>query len=96
MGLYERLLGIEDPRLPVHRLRAVAAEWKRTRLTSAQARAILDLTVAEATELQTLVNRIGTTGTTLTAQEIEDVLFLAERRIPPYDTVVAVKTRFGV
>jgi hypothetical protein len=96
MGLYERLLRIEEPRISVHQLRAVAAEWKRARLTNAQARTILSLTAAEATELQTLVNRIGTTGSSLTAQEIEDVLFLAERRIAPYDTVAAVKTRFGV
>jgi hypothetical protein len=96
MGFYERVLRLEEPSLAVHLIRGVSAEWKRGQLTNAQARTILSLSVAEALELQTLVNRIDAAENPLTAQEIEDVLFLAERRFAPYDTVAALKTRFGV
>jgi hypothetical protein len=96
MALYERFMGLEFPRIPVHQFRGVAAEWKRGEITSAQARTALGLSVAEAVEAQTLVDRVDAAVDPLTTQEIEDVLFLAEQRIAPYDTVAAVKARFGV
>lgn len=94
MGIYDRLLQLQEPRIPVHLFVAVAAEWAKGNMTNTQARTALALSVAEGNEAQTLVGRV--TGGFVTRTELHDVLLISETRIPPYDTVVAVKTRLGV
>ena len=63
MGLYERLMGVEDPRIPVHQFQAAAAEWARGSITGAQANTLIaatgaPLTGPEQTEAQALVNTV--------------------------------------
>jgi hypothetical protein len=58
MGLYERLLGLEEPGLSVHGFHALLGEIERGKLTAAQAATALGLTAAEQTEAQTLIGRI--------------------------------------
>jgi len=58
MGLYERLLRLEEPRIAGHGFAAILGEVQRGRLTVAAAATTLGLSGAETTELQTLVNRI--------------------------------------
>jgi hypothetical protein len=94
MGFYERLMDLEDPRIPVHAFMAVVAEFKRGRLTQPQAVALLGLSAPEQTEAAALITRV--TNNLLTAIEIHDVLLLAEGRYAGYDTVALVKTRLGV
>jgi hypothetical protein len=109
MGLYERILRLEEPKLPVHAFQSVAAEWARGNLTGAQANTIigaltgvpLDATaVAEATALVATVPT-GSTATNkadraLRLNEIDQVLLLADAKAPGYDTVAALKARLGV
>jgi hypothetical protein len=94
MGLYERLLRLEDPPIPVHQFIAAAAEVSRGTMTNLQARTALNLSGAEGTEANALIARV--TSAALSRVEIHDVLLLAELRIPPFNTVAAVKTRLGV
>lgn len=97
MGLYERILGTEQPRVRVHQLRGCIAEFKRGHMTALQARTGLDLLDAAGTaDVTALIARVGNGVGEMNAQEVEDVLFLLERAIAPYDNVAAVKTRFGV
>lgn len=109
MGLYERILRLEEPRLPVHAFQSVAAEWARGRITGTEANAIigaltgapLDATAQQ--EAVALVNTVPTGSTTankadraLRLNEIDQVLLLADAKAPGYDTVAALKTRLGV
>jgi len=94
MGLYERLLRLQEPRIPVHQFVACAAEVSRGNMSSVQARNAMNLSAAEGTEANALIARVMSAA--LSRVEVHDVLMLAELRIPPFDTVAAVKTRLGV
>ena len=105
MGLYERLMGVDpNPRIPIHYFISGLAEFGRGRITAAQAEAIVTqatgvpLTAAEVTEAQTLLGTIsGSAAAKLArAQEINDVLIIAEQQLAPYDTPAAVRARLGV
>lgn len=93
MALYERLMGLADPKLPVHQFYSMAHEVVRGKFTGAQAGAIFGLDANELTEAQTLIGRV--TGGQLTAEEVHQVLCLAEMRLG-YMTVAEVKARLGV
>lgn len=108
MALYERLMGWTDleDKLPVHQFTATLREFGRSRLTGAQAQAVVSaiggapLTAGEITEAQTLLATVTAAGNA-TARlarvvEIDDVLLLAERRAPGYDTPALIRTRLGV
>lgn len=100
--LYERLTGLGLPliqsggslKLPIHQFCSYLAERRRGRVTNAQVIAAFTLSAEDQAELVTLWNVIN--AGTLTAAEVEDVLRIAEERLSPYDTVVAVRTRLGV
>lgn len=94
MGIYERLLRLQEPRIPVHQFIAACAEVSRGNMSNVQARTALNLSAAEGTEANALIARV--TSAALSRVEIHDVLLLAETRTPPFDTVAAVKTRLGV
>lgn len=106
MGLYERLLGTEGAKIPVHGFQAALAEFGRGKINGTQAQAIIEslsgepLTPAEVTEAQTLLSTVtnagGATAKLARVKEIEDVLVLAEPLSPGYDTPAQVKTRLGV
>lgn len=106
MGLYERLMGEGEDvaKVPVHQFVSTLAEYGRGVLTGAQAQAIIiavsgaPLTAGEVTEAQALLATItGTTTAKLARVKlIDDVLLLAESRVPGYDTPAAVRTRLGV
>lgn len=111
MGLYERILEIDpvNPKIPIHAFQAIVAQWAKGGMTLAQARdgiTIISgapLTAAEEAEVQTLVNSVPTGGTTanqaarsLRMAEIDQVLLLADSKVPPFDTVAGIKARLGV
>lgn len=109
MGLYERILRLEEPKLPVHAFQAVAAEWARGQITGAQANTILEaltgapLDATAQAEATALVNTVPTGATAtnkadraLRLHEIDQILLLADAQAPGYDTVAALKTRLGV
>lgn len=94
MGLYERLMGIEEPKIAIHGLFAVISEYRRSKITANQGGAILGLNPAERAELGTLIGRVDSGQ--LTAAEVHDVLIAGELRYAGYDAVASVKTRLGV
>lgn len=111
MGLYERLLGIdqENPKIPIHTFQAIVAQWAKGGMTLAQARAGVTLvsgsplTAAEEAEVQTLVNSVPAGSTTaiqaaraLRMVEIDQVLLLADAGVAPFDTATGIKNRLGV
>ncbi len=94
MGLYERIMGLENPRIPAHQLQAMLAERRRGNVTNNQVGNAFGLSPAEAAEVGTLVQRV--IDGAVEVKELDDVLLLASSRTPPYNTVNAVKTRLGV
>lgn len=108
MALYERLMGWTeaDRKIPVHQFTATMCEFGRSRLTGAQAQAIINaisgepLDAASVTEATTLLATITSAGNATArlarAREIDDALLLAETRAPGYDTPALVRTRLGV
>jgi hypothetical protein len=58
MGLYERLLGLEQPRLSVHLFSGLIGEWERGFMTGAEVSQQLGLSPAEEAEAITLIGRI--------------------------------------
>jgi hypothetical protein len=93
MGLYERILRVEEPKLPVHQLIAAMQEHRAGRLTTNQVRTAFNLTASEGQELITLRDRVVSGA--LTTEEVERVLYLAESGMF-YATVALLKTRLGV
>lgn len=93
MALYERLMGFGEPKLPVHQFYALCHEVVRGEVTAAAAVAAINLDAGEQVEAQALIQRV--TGGQLTAEEVHQVLCLAEFRMI-YTTVAEVKTRLGV
>lgn len=101
--LYERLLGLQEPKIPIHTFFSVMQEFALGNMTGAQASAAFNLDASEQAEATTLLNKILTEAATngaiarrVKALEYENVLIVAESLIPPYNTVAAVKTRLGV
>lgn len=91
MGLYERLLQLEEPRIPLHLFQALVGERARGRLTAKQAhdaiaaRSGAPLTPAEQAEFQALVATVPPATTTaskverlLRLQEIDQVLLIVD------------------
>ena len=109
MPLVERLLGLEEPKIPIHAFQAVVSEWAKGKLTAAQAQTALTwnsgapLDQASIDETLALVNTIpaGTTTAQQAARalrliEIDQVLLLADTLTPPYDTAASVRARLGL
>jgi len=91
MGLYERLKGVEEPKLSVHRFVAAAAEVARGKVSATTAANALGLSQAERTEANTLITLVQ--NGTLNRPEVHDVLLLLEAG--DY-SVAQTKTRLGV
>ena len=96
MGLYERLLRLEEPRISMHAFPAIIGELRRGRVTEATIISQFGLDVTAQLELATLVARF-TNGVPLTPAELHDVCLIADNKgIPAYKTVTALKNRLGV
>jgi hypothetical protein len=103
VSIYDRVLGVEKPRIPVHQFQAILAEFARGRLTGAQAQAAVEqisgepLDQAEVAEAQTLLATFtgSATAKLARAKEVDDVLLLASMLVQ-YDTSASLKARLGV
>ena len=107
-GLYERLMGWteDDAKIPVHQFQATLAEFARGVITGPQAQSVIaalsgaPLTAAEVTEAQTLLTSVTNAGNAAArlarAKLVDDVLLLAETRVPGYDTPTLIRSRLGV
>jgi hypothetical protein len=109
MGLYERLLGIELPKIPIHQFQSIVAEYARGRITGTQANDLIEemtgvrLDAGAAIEIQTLVDTfpVGTTALitanrAIRTHEVDQVLLLADKKLAGYNTAALLKTRLGV
>jgi hypothetical protein len=96
MGLYERILRLEEPKIPVHAFMAAMAEIRRGHGTRNQFVTIFQLDAAAQADLDVIITRFSG-GNPLTGVELHDVLLLADAKaVPVYKTVAALKTRLGV
>lgn len=95
MGLYERLLRIEEPKIPAHQFMAALGEIKRGHVTAQQVATSFELNVDEQTEAATLFARFNDLVDPLTSVELHEVLLLAEQG-RAYATVTGLTTRLGV
>lgn len=58
MGLYERLLAQEFPRIPVHTFSGALSEWERGKMSQAQVVAAFGLSASEEAQAVTLKNKL--------------------------------------
>lgn len=103
MALVERLMGLEEPKIPVHDFFAAAGEIVDGFLTAAQVKTALGLDAAASTEFDALA-ATAPTGSTATAlankalwvERMHRVFILAEAGYSPYDTPAEVRNRLGI
>lgn len=91
MGIYERMAGVEAPKLPVHTFTAACAEVARGGVSANTASQRLSLNAQEKQEANTLIGRVQ--GGQITRELVEDVLLLLE---VTFYSVSEAKTRLGV
>lgn len=109
MALIERLMGLEDPRIPVHQFQAIAAERARGNISPAQAQAAIEassgapLDSGEVAEALALIATVPTGSTAdekasraLRLFEIDQVLLMASQQLAPYNDPAVVRTRLGL
>lgn len=94
MGLYERLIGTEEPKIHVASFATMLTDRRRNRVTRQQVIDAFTISAGEETELDALIARMA--ANRISGTEVREVLDQAEHEMAPYDTVAAVKTRFGV
>jgi len=103
MALVERLMALEEPRIPVHVFFAAQSEIIRGALTVAQVKSFLNMDVAAKTEYDLLV-ATAPTGTSATAlankalfvDKLHSIFMLAEGRYPQYSTPSEVRAKLGI
>lgn len=94
MALYERILRLEEPHIPVHAFMAAMAEQRRGRVTGAQVATAFELDASAQQDAIALQNRFSG-GNPITGVELHDILLLADAGLA-YTTVAALKNRLGV
>lgn len=103
MALVERLMNLEQPRIPVHDFFAAGHEIVMGRVTVAQVKTFLAMDAAAQAEMDAIV-ALAPTGTSALAtaqkaqyvESLHSVFLLAESRYPGYDTPAAVRTKLGI
>ena len=103
MALVERLMGLEEPKIPVHDFFAAAMEIIAGRLTTAQVKTALALDAAGQSEFDTLA-ATAPTGTSATAlankalwvHSMHSVFVLAEGGYAGYNTPANVRSKLGI
>lgn len=99
MGLYDRLLGTEAPRISIHVFGAVLQERALNNITTQQIINAFGLDATAQTELTALFSSLPNNATTAQkfqrAIEVENVLIIASAGLA-FTTVAAIKTRLGV
>lgn len=103
MALVERLMRLEEPKIPVHFFFAAQSEVIAGRITIAQVKAFLNMDVACAAEYDALA-ATAPTGSTSTAlankalfiEKIHAIFILAEGLYPGYSTAAEVRTKLGI
>lgn len=104
MALVERLMGDEEPKIPVHDFFAAQSEIIAGRLTVAQVKNALNMDAAAQAEYDALI-ALAPTGTTALAtalkqqyiNSIHGIFILAEsKKYAGYDTAAGVRSKLGI
>jgi hypothetical protein len=103
MALVERLMGLEEPKIPVHDFFAAQQQVIKGNITVTQVKSFLNMDAACAAEYDALV-ALYPTGTTAAAyfnktqyiQDSHSVFLLAENRYPGYSTPAEVRAKLGI
>lgn len=103
MALVERLMGLEEPKIPVHDFFAAQQQVTKGNITVANVKSFLNMDAAAAAEYDALV-ALYPTGTSAAAyfnktqyiQDCHSVFILAEERYPGYDTPANVRAKLGI
>lgn len=76
MALLDRLLNLEDPKIPTHQFMAALAEYKRGAIAKQNVVDAFDLSIDEATALQAWLDNLD--SDTVNRAMIHDILLLGE------------------
>ena len=103
MALVERLMFLEEPRIPTHTFFAANHERIEGRLTRQQVIDLFTMDAATITEYDTLAataptgtNTLATALKALFIEKIHAVFILTGARAPGYDTPAAVRAKLGI
>ena len=94
MPLIERVMGLEEGKIPVHDLAAALGERLRGKLTNAQLDGMFEMDNPTRSELATLRQLVNSGARS--PEEVEQVLVLAERERPGYSTPTEVRSKLGL
>jgi hypothetical protein len=103
MALVERLMGLEEPKIPVHTFFAAQSEVIRGAVTVAQVKTYFAMDAAAQAEYDSLV-ATAPTGSTATAlankalfmEKVHAVFILAEDVVTQYTTPAEVRSKLGI
>lgn len=95
MPFYERLIGIEEPKIAVHQYVAAVHESQRGKLSKQTIADLFLLDADEKVESDRLADRFVAVVSPITGEETQEILLLAEARLM-YNTVESLKARLGV
>jgi hypothetical protein len=103
MALVERLMGLEQPKIPVHDFFAAGHELVMGRLTVAQIKTALGMDAAAQAEFDSLV-ALAPSGTSALAtaqkaqyvESLHSVFILAEGGYAGYNTAAGVRSKLGL
>lgn len=102
MALVERLMGIEEPRIPVHQFFAAVGEVVQGNITGAQVKSFLNMDAAAQAEWDAMAaTQPGPVANkAVWVSHIHAVFLLAETwetgPIPGYSTPAEVRTKLGI
>jgi hypothetical protein len=104
MALVERLMGLQSPKIKVHKFFAAQSELDIGALTVAGIKSFLEMDAATAAEYDSLIATAPTGGTTANqlsraryVQRMHAVFILAEGSdIPGYSTPAEVRAKLGI
>lgn len=101
--LIERLIGLEEPKIPVHAFFSAVQEYAIGTITGQQVVEAFDLNAEEANEALAIYDRImaepesdGGMLRRLKGMELENVLILAESGVLDFVTPEIVRARLGI
>jgi hypothetical protein len=103
MALVERIMGLEEPHIPVHDFFSAQSEVARAALTVAQVKSFLQMDVPTAAEYDVLI-ALAPVGATTAARlnrldyinQMHSVFILAEKQYPQYSTAAEIRLKLGI
>lgn len=103
MALVDRLMGLEEPHIPVHDFFAAQSEVAAGRLTVANVKTFLQMDAAASAEYDSLI-ALAPTGNTTAARlgrldyinQMHAVFILSEKRYPQYSTPAEIRIKLGI